>query len=96
MLIKTNTGTQIKQYAGITLAEELLLAKETGAQIMTGGAGFYTDRVDGVPPETDIRTDKFELLRNAKAGVDAERIAKRAEQAVTDKEDTKTDTNSEV
>lgn len=68
----------IKKYAGKTLQEELNLVRETGAQLATMGAGFYTKRSDGVPEDTDIRSDKFERLRNSKNSLDAETIAKRS------------------
>lgn len=40
---------------------------------------IYTERKDGVLPQYDIRTDRFEVAQNAMSRVAATRVAKRME-----------------
>lgn len=40
---------------------------------------IYTDRKDGVLPQYDIRTDRFEVAQDAMSKVAATRVAKRME-----------------
>lgn len=45
---------------------------------------IFTERKDGVRPEYDIRTDRFEIAENAMDKVTKEKIAKREGQHKTD------------
>lgn len=58
--------------------ETMIAKRMTGSDVEIGGkALMYTDRKDGVLPETNIRTDRFEIAQNALDIVERNRIARR-------------------
>lgn len=71
-LIKRNETYEAKSI------EQMLADKMAGETIELGGkALLYTDRKDGVLPETNIRSDRFELAQDALDTVERTRRAKR-------------------
>lgn len=60
---------------------------------ITGGEGmFFTERKDGVPPDTDIRSDRFDYALDATDKIASSKAAKREErQKIRDKKPEATD-----
>lgn len=74
------TGVELEE--GECLNDKLSKLKEQGGQIETGSPSIYTERKDGVLPETNIRTDRFEIAQNAmQRSVEANRNAKARKEA---------------
>lgn len=58
--------------------ESLIAKRLDGVDIELGGkALLYTERKDGVLPETNIRTDRFDMIMMAHDALEKTRIAKR-------------------
>lgn len=58
--------------------EEMLRRMQTSGEKIEGGARIeYTDRKDGVHKEHDIRTDRFEVARQATDKINASHFAQR-------------------
>lgn len=51
-------------YEDFCLSEKLRNLKNEGGQIETGSPLTYTDRTDGVFPQHDIRTNKWDIAEN--------------------------------
>ena len=49
--------------------------------MVDGAPTIYTDREDGVPFQTDIRSDRFEIALDASEKITANKLAKREERA---------------
>ena len=61
--------------------EEMLRRMQTSGEKIEGGARIeYTDRKDGVHKEHDIRTDRFEVARQATDKINATSYAQRMTQ----------------
>lgn len=89
-LIKTKSTTSISRntsYEGETIEQKINRIVNNKEPITDGAPLIYTDRKDGVKPETDIRTDRFEIAVEAMDKVQKSHIAKR-EQRIKEKEDT--------
>lgn len=71
-LIKINTS-----YEGVRLETELEKMTTQKIPIKATTPMYYTERKDGVKPETDIRTDRWEIAQNAMGGISRAKIAKR-------------------
>lgn len=66
-----------ESYEGQSI-ETMIAKRMTGSDVEIGGkALMYTDRRDGVLPETNIRSDRFEIAQNALETVERNRIARR-------------------
>lgn len=84
-------GTSLKvntSYIGETIEQKINRIVNNKEPITDGAPLIYTDRRDGVKPETDIRTDRFEIAIEAMDHVDKAHKAKR-EQRLKTKEDDK-------
>lgn len=66
-----------KSYEGEPLEWTLARVTQTKEPIDNASPAVYTERKDGVLPETDIRTDRWEVAREAMDKVHQSRIAKR-------------------
>lgn len=70
--LKRNTG-----YIGETLEKKINRIVNNREPIKDGAPIIYTDRKDGVKPEYDIRTDRFELAVEAMDVVSRAKLAQR-------------------
>lgn len=64
-------------YEGKSIEQEIAERMEGNNIELGGKALLYTEKKDGVLPETDIRSDKFELAMIAKDKVERMRIVKK-------------------
>lgn len=64
-------------YQGETIEQKIRRIINNKEPIQDGAPLVYTDRKDGVRPEYDVRTDRWELAVSAMDKVNKERIAKR-------------------
>lgn len=74
------TKTSIKQndsYEGETIEQKIVRIMSNKEPISDGAPLVYTDRKDGVLPDYDIRTDRFEIAVDAMDKVTRSEIAKR-------------------
>ena len=72
--------TTLKVYEvteGETIEEKVRRITNNNEPITDGAPIIYTDRKDGVKPEYDIRTDRFELATEAMDKVTKDHLAKR-------------------
>lgn len=77
--IPTPNSLVINQsYTGEFLETKIQRIVNNKEPIKDGAPLIYTARVDGVKPEYDIRTDKFEIAVEAMGAVTKSHIAKRA------------------
>lgn len=75
-----------KAYEGETIEQKVNRIVNNKEPIKDEAPLIYTERKDGVRPEYDIRTDRWELAVDAMDKVNADKIAKRMErQAERDK-----------
>lgn len=72
--IKVNSS-----YVGETIEQKLERIVNNGEPISDNAPIIYTERKDGVMPEYDIRTDRFEVAVDAMDKVSKSRLAKREE-----------------
>lgn len=85
-------------YVGETIEEALRRITEEKAPIKSEFPMVYTDRKDGVLPGYDIRTDRFEVAREAKEKLGklaAQKAAKREDMPKTDEAGTEDKNNAE-
>lgn len=68
---------------GESLEEKVRRITTTREPIENSAPMIYTDRKDGVLPQYDIRTDRWEIAQNAMDKVQAMEIAKRTSQDET-------------
>lgn len=66
-------------FDAVSLEQELQIATTTNAPIEATSPMIYTERKDGVKPEYDIRTDRWEIAQQAMDHVAASYKAKRAD-----------------
>ena len=91
-----------KSYVGERIEQKINRIVNNKEPIKDGAPLVYTDRSEGVKPETDIRTDRFEIAAEAMDKVTKAKIAQRehrktlGEQAKEgQKKESKTDKTSE-
>lgn len=75
-LIRTSIDRN-KAYVGETLEGKIRRIVNNKEPITDGAPLIYTERKDGVMPEYDIRTDRFEIAIDAMDKVTTAKIAKR-------------------
>lgn len=80
-LIKTSkTSVKVNNtYQGETIEQKIQRIVNNNEPITDGAPLIYTDRKDGVQPEYDIRTDRFEVATEAMDKVTKSKLAKREE-----------------
>lgn len=66
-------------YMGESLEDKVRRVVDNKEPIEQISPIIYTDRKDGVLPQYDIRTDRFEIAQDAMSKVAATRVAKRME-----------------
>lgn len=70
-------------YEGESLAREIERFQEEGGEIEMGSPLIFTKKSDGVRPETNIRTDRFEMAQDrmqiANEAKNAQRAKKKAD-----------------
>lgn len=80
----TRTTLKVNQsYKGETLESKLVRILNNKEPIKDGAPLIYTERKDGVKPEMDIRTDKWEIAAGAMDAVSRARLAKTMENPST-------------
>lgn len=66
----------IESYEGETIENKVRRITQNNEPITDGAPLVYTEKKDGVRPEYDIRTDKWEIAQNAMDAVNKTKIAK--------------------
>ena len=82
------------QYEGETIEEKVRRLTTTNEPVSDGVNLIYTEKKDGVRPEFNIRTDKWEIAQNAMTKAAKQEIAKGKSVEGTDME--KKDDNTET
>lgn len=77
---------------GESMEEKIRRVTTTKEAIDNSAPMIYTERKDGVLPQYDIRTDRFEIAQNAMDKITATEIAKRQSQEETETEPKTTET----
>ena len=67
----------VENFDGETIEEKMRRVMLTNEPISEGADLVFQERAEGVKPEYDIRTDRWELAAEAKDKVTREKIAKR-------------------
>lgn len=76
----SNTSIRVNDSVeGETIEQKMERVVNNGDAITDGAPIIYTDRKDGVLPDYDIRTDRFEVAIDAMDKVTKARLAKREE-----------------
>lgn len=70
-----------KSDAGESIEQKCRRITESNEPITDGAPMIYTERDDGVNPNSDIRTDRWEIAQQAMHLVNTSNIAKRKEAA---------------
>lgn len=91
-LIKTSGRLKsVEIYEGETIEDKINRIVNNNEPITDGAPIIYTERKDGVLPEYDIRTDRWDIAITAMDKIHTDRIAKRENKAdvaeVPDKKD---------
>lgn len=76
-----------KSVEGETIEQKIRRVTQNKEPIQDGAPIIYTERKDGVKPEYDIRTDRFELAVEAMGNLHKDHIAKREERHKTKSEE---------
>lgn len=77
-LIKCNGRMHsVETFEGETIEEKVNRIVNNGEPIKDGAPIIYTERKDGVLPEYDIRTDRWDIAIEAMDKVNMDRMAKR-------------------
>lgn len=84
---RTTTLRVNNSYAGETIEAKMKRVLNNKEPIKDGAPLIYTERKDGVKPELDIRTDKWEIAADAMDAVSRARLAKTMENPNTKTED---------
>ena len=80
----TQTTLQLNDsYEGETIEQKVRRITQNQEPITDGAPIIYTERKDGVKPEYDVRTDRFELAVEAMDTVTQQKIAKREQGIVS-------------
>lgn len=83
--IKKSTSLSVNNaIEGETIEEKIRRITETKEPISDGAEIIYTPRKDGIKPEYDIRTDRFDIALDAMDKVSRTRIARREESLNTE------------
>lgn len=95
-LFRKHTGsvqcTAVEIYEGETIETKVERIVENNEPISDGAPIVYTERKDGVRPEYNIRTDKFEIALDAMDAVNRSKIAQSKQYLLKEKEDETTKT----
>lgn len=89
--IKKQSTTQLARntsYIGETIEEKVARIVNNKEPISDGAPIVYTERKDGVQPQYDIRTDRFEIAIDAMDAVSRSEIARRKKR-IEDREEKK-------
>lgn len=76
---KTNIDTHKKTFEGESIERQIERLLTSGEKIESISPLMYTERKEGVLPETNIRTDKMLIAQRAMGEVSKSYIAKRQE-----------------
>lgn len=71
-------------YEGETIEQKVRRITQNQEPITDGAPIIYTERKEGVKPEYDVRTDRFELAVEAMDTVTQQKLAKREQGKVID------------
>lgn len=63
-------------YIGEYLHETVIRVMQTGEAIIDGAPKIYTEKSEGVRPEHDIRTDKWDIALDASEKINTAKIEK--------------------
>lgn len=85
---KTQLRTKDYTTDAMSLEEKVRSLLETNSPIDSISPMYYTERKDGVKPETDIRTDRFEIALDACDKIHASLASARTENMKTTTEKT--------
>lgn len=78
VIVKNVTSIRINEsYDGESIEEKIEKMLANNEPLESISPMIYTERKDGVLPEYDIRTDRFEIAREAMTKVSGAEIAKR-------------------
>lgn len=80
-LLKRNTS-----YIGETIEQKIMRIVNNKEPIRDGAPLIYTDRADGVLPEYDIKTDRFEVAIDAMDKISKSEKARREERHMSDEQ----------
>lgn len=69
-------GEDVEIYEGESIETKVARMIENNEPITDSAPIIYTEKKDGVRPEFDIRTDKWEIAQNAMDNVNKSKIAK--------------------
>lgn len=95
--IKSKTSiTRNESYEGETLETKVQRMVRNGEPLDKSVPLYYTERKEGVRPEFNIRTDKFDLALDAMEIAQKGYLAKRENRHNPKENDESTDTNSEI
>lgn len=73
----------VETFEGETIEQKVTRIVQTNEPISDGAPIIYTEKKDGVLPEYDIRTDKWDIAQRAMDKVNASKIAKSKDYAGT-------------
>ena len=96
--INSRTGLAVNQSTiGETLETKMQRIIHNGEPIKEGVKMIYTESSEGVKPEHDIRTDRFDIALEGFSKIEKSRIAKAEEKAkiLKEKEDTQSSEDSQ-
>lgn len=95
-IFRKHTGsvqcTAVEIYEGETIETKVERIVENNEPISDGAPIVYTERKDGVRPEFNIRTDKFEIALDAMDAVNRSKIAQSKQYLTKEKEEQTTET----
>lgn len=75
----------VEEYEGETIEKKVRRVVENNEPIGDGAEVCYTEKKDGVRPEFDVRTDKWDIALNAMDAVNKSKIAKSEQYMKTEK-----------
>ena len=82
---QTKTTIEVNDsYEGETIEHKVRRITQNQEPITDGAPIIYTERKDGVKPEYDVRTDRFELAVDAMDTLTQQKLAKREQGKVID------------
>lgn len=84
----------IEPYEGEIIEKKVARITETNEPISDGAPIIFTQKKDGVRPEFDIRTDRWDLAQSAMDKVNATKIAKSKQYAEGRTQETKSENNT--
>lgn len=86
----------VEVYEGESIETKVARMEETKEPISDGAPVVYTEKKDGVKPELDIRTDKWDIAIDAMDKVNASKIARSKEMAETGEKEALSKGNEET